>query len=182
MGWLAQGLSRAITRIEELCLSWGTLGIALLTVGNVLSRALLGRSILFAQELCQFLIVLVTFMGIGYAVGEGRHIRMTALYDALPERWRKRLMLFITATSSGLLGWLAWLGFDYAWFTVRVLGPVSPVLQVPLHWVYIAAPLGLGLGAVQYALAFVKNLTTEGVHLSFRRVDEYDDAPPQGMP
>jgi TRAP-type C4-dicarboxylate transport system permease small subunit len=182
VGSLAQALSRVITRVEELCLSWGTLGIALLTVGNVLSRMLLGQSILFAQELSQFLIVLVTFMGVGYAVSEGRHIRMTALYDALPPRWRKRLMLLITASSSALLAWLAWLGFDYAWGTVRVLSPVSPVLQVPLHWVYLAAPLGLGLGAMQYALAFVKNVTTEGIHLSFQRVDEYDDAPPQGVP
>lgn len=177
MRWVG-ALSRAVTRLEEFCLAWGILGIALLTIANVLLRSTLGGSLLFAEEVSRFLIVFVTFVGIGYAASKGRHIRMTALYDALPERARKALMLFITAGTSALLFALTWLALRYVLGTVRELGTVSPVLRVPRYLVYLSAPLGFFLGGVQYLLAFIKNLTAPGVYVSFEKRDEYDEAPP----
>lgn len=172
---------RAVTRLEELCLATGILGIALLTIANVLVRTTLGTSLLFAEEVSRFLIVFVTFVGIGYATSKGRHIRMTALYDALPLRTRKALMLVITASTSLLLFALTWLALRYTLGTVRELGAVSPVLQVPRYLVYLSAPFGFFLGAVQYLLAFLKNLSTSEVYLSFEKLDEYDDSPPEGI-
>jgi TRAP-type C4-dicarboxylate transport system permease small subunit len=146
MRWVS-ALSRAVTRLEELCLAWGILAIAALTITNVLLRAVFGQSLLFAMELSRFLIVLVTFVGIGYAAGKGRHIRMTALYDALGTRARKAIMLLITGSTAALLFALAWLSLRYVLGTVRELGAVSPVLQVPSHLPYLAAPLGsIGTG------------------------------------
>lgn len=174
-------LSRWVTRLEEVCLSGGILGIAALTIANVIGRTLFGRSLAFAEEVSQFLIVAVTFVGLGYAAGKGRHIRMTALFDALPERWRKGLTIVIHATTAALLFYLAYLGVSYAAGTVRVLGSVSPALRVPLWTVYLAAPLGFGLGGIQYALALAKNLTTEGVWLSFTHRDELHEPPPGGL-
>jgi C4-dicarboxylate transporter DctQ subunit len=168
-------LAGAVDRAEELALAWGILAIAGLSVANVGARVLTGHSILFAQELAGFLIVGVTFLGIGYAAGRGRHIRMTALYDALGPRARKVSMLVITATTSLGMGWLAWLGFVYALGTVAVLGPVSPVLRVPLFLVYLMAPVGFALGALQYALAFWRNAIHPDVWLSWSVRDEYDE-------
>jgi len=169
----AAQISSTVTRIEEVVLAGGILGIAALTIGNVLARSLLGESLFFAEEVSQFLIVLVTFLGLGYAAGQGRHIRMTAVYDQLPLRGRKALMLLISSTTALLLFYLAYLALDYALGTVRVLGSVSPVLRVPRWLVYLAAPLGFALAGVQYLLAFVKNLTAPEVYLSFEVRDEH---------
>lgn len=174
-------LSRAVTLFEEICLAGGILGIAALTIGNVLARSLFGTSLFFAEELSQFLIVVVTFVGLGYAVGKGRHIRMTALYDQLPLRWRKGIMLLITSTTALLLFYLAYLAADYAFGTVRELGSVSPVLRVPLWQVYLVAPLGFVLAGIQYSLAFVRNLLSEEVYLSFEMRDEYAEEPPSAV-
>lgn len=176
----AERISRWVEKIEELCLAGGILGIAGLTIANVLTRTLLSRSIVLAEEVSQFLIVLVTFVGLGHAAAKGRHIRMTALYDQLPERARKVLMLIITSTTAALLYYLAYLGIDYAAGTVRALGSVSPALHVPLWMVYLAAPLGFSLAALQYVLAFLKNLTDDGVWLSFDQKDEHEGDPPEG--
>lgn len=177
----AREISKWITKLEELCLAWGILGIAALTIGNVIARTLFGTSLVFAEEISQFLIVFVTFLGIGYAAGQGRHIRMTALYDQLPERPRKALAVMIAATTSALLFYLSYLAVRYALDTVRELESVSPALRVPLWIVYLAAPLGFVLGGLQYALAVVKNLTTKGVWLSWERDDGYDELPPEGI-
>lgn len=174
---LLRALSRAITALEELCLAGGILGIAALTISNVLMRSLTGESLLFSEEASRFLIVLVTFLGIGYAAGQGRHIRMTAFYDALGDRSRKGVMLVVSGATALLLAWLSWLAFDYVFGTVRELGAVSPVLQIPKWIIYLAAPIGLTLGAVQFGLAFVRNLTTPGVWISFTLEDVYEEPP-----
>ncbi len=177
---VATRLSKAVTQLEELCLAWGILGIAALTIGNVIARTFFGTSLAFAEEISQFLIVLVTFLGLGYAAGKGRHIRMTALYDQLPEKQRKALTVLISATTSALLFYLSYLAVRYALSTVHELGSVSPALRVPLWIVYLSAPIGFALGGIQYALALIKNLTTPGVWLSFEVKDEYEELPPAG--
>lgn len=162
-----------IQRIEEACLAGGILAIAGLTIANVIARTLTGKSIVFAEEISQFAMIFVTFIGASYAASKGRHIRMTAIYDNLGLRAQKTLMTVMTALTSLLLFALAYYAVHYA-LVVRALGTVSPALQVPLWLVYLAAPLGLGLGGVQYALAFIKNLQTKDVYLSFDVKDEYD--------
>lgn len=174
-------LFRWITRVEELCLAWAMIGIAVLTIANMTARTLFGDSLAFAEELTQFLMVLVTFLGLGYGVSQGRHIRMTALYDQLSLRLRKALMLFITGTTSALMFVLTWLSLEYVFGTVMQLGSMSPVLRMPLHLVYIVAPLGFLLAGIQYALAFVKNVTTEAVYLSFDHEDTYEEPPAAGV-
>lgn len=172
-----------LQRFEEAVLSGGVLGIAALTIANVIGRALFSHSLAFAEEISQFLIVLVTFVGLGYAAGKARHIRMTAIYDQLPDAWRKRIIVVINATTCAMLVYLTYLSISYAVGTVRALGSVSPTLRVPLWTVYLSAPLGFGLAAVQYALALAKNLTSEGVWLSATKEDVYDpeEAPPEGI-
>lgn len=163
-----------IRRVEEICLAGGILVIAGLTIANVVMRTATGDSLVYAEEVSQFAMIVVTFIGASYAASKGRHIRMTAIYDNLSAARQKALMLVITASTAALLSVLAYFALHYA-LTVRALGSISPALQVPLWIVYLAAPIGLGLGAVQYVLAFYKNLTSDGVWLSYDRADEYDE-------
>lgn len=176
----AATLFKVIQKIEEWLLAGGILAIAALTIINVLTRTITGTSLAFAEELSQFLIVLVTFVGIGYGASQGRHIRMTAVYDQLGVRGRKVMMLLIAGTTSLLMFALTWFALSYVG-TVRALGSASPVLGVPLYLVYAAAPLGLFLGGIQYALAVVKNLREEEVYLSFEKKDEYDEPQEGGL-
>ncbi len=167
-------ISRVLQRIEEVLLSGGILLIAALTVLNVVTRTTLGFSLAYAEELSQFAIIVVTFVGLSYGASKGRHIRMTALYDQLGPRARKGVMLVISSTTSLLLFVLAAWSMSYIG-TMQVLGTLSPALQVPFWVVYLAAPLGLVLAGLQYALAFVRNLRENDVYLSWDHKDEYDD-------
>lgn len=166
-------LFRWVRHVEEWLIASAVLGVAALTIANVVCRSLLGFSLASAEELSRFLIILITFLGIGYAAGRGRHIRMTALYDQFGRRARKALMIFIAGTTCLLMILLAWYSARYVG-TVRSLGTSSPVLQVPLAIVYSVAPLGFLLAALQYALAVVRNLCEQDVYLSFDLKDEYE--------
>ncbi|MEZ6059886.1 MAG: TRAP transporter small permease [Planctomycetaceae bacterium] len=163
-----------VRRTEEILLAWSVLLIAGLTIANVATRAVSGDSLAFTGELSQFLIIVVTFVGLSYAAGRGRHIRMTAICDQLSPRYRKLLIVISSLMTAALLSVLAWCSLEYI-ATVRFLESVSPVLRVPLHLVYLVVPLGLILSAVQYALAVVRNVTSPGVYLSYEVADEYEE-------
>lgn len=155
-----------MTFVEEFILSGGILVIAALTIANVFCRTFFGFSLAFAEEVSQFLIVLITFVGLSYGASQGRHIRMTAIYDELPRGPKRALTIFICFFTSALLGYLTWFAFGYSQ-TVGTLGTVSPVLQLPLGLVYLSAPLGLGLAALQYLLAGIKNLSADEIYLAY---------------
>ncbi len=172
MTFLAR-LFAGIQLIEALVIGWSIIAIALLTITNVFCRAVLQFSLPFTQELSQFLMIVVTFVGLSYAASRGRHIRMTALYDQFSARWRKVLMVVISAVTSALMLLLAWYSLDYIG-TVRFLESVSPVLQVPLYLIYALVPVGLVLAAIQYALTVARNVLSPGVYISFDVKDEYE--------
>lgn len=165
-----------LQRAEEWFLAAAILVMAALTFANVFCRSLLDFSLAFAEELSQFLIIGVTFVGLSYAASRGRHIRMTALYDQLSRRWRKLLIVASSALTCVLL--LALMGYAIRYVaSVRFLGTASPVLGVPLYLVYCVAPLGLLLAAVHYALNVVRNLSSPDVYISFETKDEYEERP-----
>ncbi|MCA9559954.1 MAG: TRAP transporter small permease [Myxococcales bacterium] len=157
---------RVVHAIEAALVAAGILLVAGLTVANVIGRSLFGVSVAFAEELGGLTMVWVTFVGLGYAAGQGRHIRMTALFDQLPENGRRGLMVAIAATTAVLCGYLTVAAVDYVG-TVRVLGTVTPALEMPLWLAYLAAPVGLGLATLQFALTAVANVRRPGVHLAF---------------
>lgn len=165
-------LDRGIAAFEAAVLSGGVLAMALVTIANVIGRNVFGRSLAFADEVNQALLVLITFVGIGYAARRARHIRMSALYDQLRGRLRKVLMVLTSAGTAALLFVLAWFAVQYAWH-IHELGSVTPALRIPLYLVYLWVPIGLALGGIQYVLAVWRNLTSSETWLSFSERDEY---------
>ncbi|MEX0819607.1 MAG: TRAP transporter small permease [Pirellulaceae bacterium] len=163
---------RAIQRVEEAVLSGAILVIAGLTILNVICRSVFGFSLAFTEEVSQFCIIIVCFVGLGYAASKGRHIRMTAIYDQLPPATRKVFMVVITISTALLMFTLSWYALRYV-VTVHELGGIYPALRVPFYLVYAIAPVGLFLAGVQYGLAAVRNLISKDIYLSFEMKDEY---------
>ncbi len=123
---------QALQTLEERVLAASILIIAAVTVANVFFRAVLNSSLTFAEELSQAFIIVVTFVGLSYAASQGRHIRMSALYDQLPTTGRRLLMSLIAASTAALMFLLAAYSMQYV-HTVYVLGTRSPAMNVP-YW------------------------------------------------
>ena len=168
-------LDACIERIEVAALAIGVLGITLVSVLNVFLRNVLGGGLAWAVEVNQAFMVLITFLGIGYAARIGRHIRMTAIYDQLPRHARKVLMTFIALATAALLLYLAWHAAFYVQHVHRS-DIITPALRLPLFWIYLVVPTGLLLCAIQYLLAAARNLLEHDVYVSFREKDGYEDA------
>lgn len=165
-----------IGKAERLVLGWGIIIMAVNTIANVFGRYLFSQSIYFTEELNEFLIVIITFMGLGYVTRKGRHIRMSALYDLLSVRNRKRLMGIIATLTAVAMFILAWYSLEYV-SKLASRGRVTPSLQIPLYLTYIWVVLGFTMTGIQYVLTAFRNLdlSDEDVYISFSEVDEYLD-------
>ncbi len=168
-------IDRGIAHFEAFVLAAGIILMAANSIANVIGRFLLGQSIYFSGELNQFLIVLVTFVGLSYAARKGRHIRMSAIYDQLTDRGRKVLMIVIAAVTAAVMFTLAWYSYKYV-ASVAGLGRVTPSLQLPLYITYLWVPLGFLIAGIQYSLTVVQNLRRPDVYISYEQIDAYDES------
>ncbi len=170
LGWL----DIAIARIEAVMLGVGVLLMAANTVANVVGRFVFQNSIFFSEELNSILIILITFAGISYAARQGRHIRMSAIYDALPASWRKILMILIALVTAAFMLALAWYALGYI-ITQAGRGRVLPALQIPVWWTLVWVPVGFLLTGLQYVLTAIKNVIESDIYLSTNVLEGYDD-------
>jgi TRAP-type C4-dicarboxylate transport system permease small subunit len=167
-------IDTAIARFEAFILATGILLMAANSIGNVLGRFVFGQSLYFAEELNQFLIVLVTFVGLGYAARKGRHIRMSAIYDQLGDRGRKIMMIIIAGSTACVMFALAWFSYEYV-ARVALLGKVTPSLQLPLYLTYLWVPLGFLITGIQYVMTVVQNVRSPDVWISYEQIDSYEE-------
>jgi len=163
-----------ISKLEAAILALGVLLMAFNTIANVIARFVLGDSIFFSGEINRILIIMITFAGIGYAARHGRHIRMSAIYDALPVGGRKALMIFISLVTSLVMFFLLYYSIVYI-LDLQSKGRILPALGFPIWIIYIWAPLGFLITGIQYLLTAIKNLTSRDVYLSTGVLDGYKD-------
>lgn len=180
-------LSRALTtidvwvgKIEAFILSTAILMMATNSIANIFGRYLFSESLYFTEELNQFLIIIITFMGLGLVTRQGKHIRMSAFYDMLNINKQRILMVIISTVTAIVMLMLAWYALEYV-LKIAMRGRVTPALQVPLYLTYIWVVIGFFIAAIQYTLTAFKNINTsfigteQVVYISFSKVDEYSD-------
>ncbi|MGF1553410.1 MAG: TRAP transporter small permease [Paracoccaceae bacterium] len=167
-------VDRAIARVEAVLLGAGVLLMALNTVANVVGRFAFGQSLFFSEELNRILIVLITFAGISYAARQGRHIRMSAIYDAMPPAMRKPLMVVIALTTAVFMFGLCWYSIGYL-LTQMDRGRLLPALQIPVWVTLVWVPVGFFMTGTQYLLTAIKNLTSRDIYLSTNVLEGYED-------
>ncbi|SEG78563.1 TRAP transporter small permease [Marinobacterium lutimaris] len=167
-------IDSCISRLEAWGLALSVILMAVNTIANVIGRFAFGESLFFSEEVNRILIILITFAGIGYAARHGRHIRMSAIYDALPPSVRKVFMVVIAIISSLCLFALCYFSVLYI-DKVASSGRVLPSLQIPVYWIYLWVPVGFFVTGVQYALTAVKNLMQKDIYLSTKVLEGYDD-------
>lgn len=162
---LIDSLDNGIAALERVIMATGVILMAVNTITNVISRFVFNHSIIFAEELNSIFILLVTFAGLGYAARHGRHIRMSAISDAMPHSVRKILMIIITGVTSILLLLLAWYAVQYI-ISIQSKGRVYPALGFPVYLSFLWVPVGLLVSGIQYALTCIQNVKEPEIYLS----------------
>ncbi|WP_158599068.1 TRAP transporter small permease [Planococcus salinus] len=151
-------IDRVWSKIEMTVLSVTTILMSLMLVGNAVSRYFFSRSWGFSEEIGQLAIVVLTFMGIGYAARKGMHIEMSGFFDLLPKKFQRILRLFIDIVSAAVMIFVSYLAFQYV-AHLQEIGQVTTILRMPVYLVMAVVPLGFFIAFLRYLTDFIVNIT-----------------------
>ncbi len=116
--------------------------MAVLVIGNVISRYAFSHSFSWVEEASRYMMIWATFLGAGPALRVGGHIAIDTLQGLLPPAAGRLLRGLIVAIVAATLVAMVWLGIEYANFAWE---QESPVLGWSLGKVYLALPVGAAL-------------------------------------
>ncbi|MEN9417369.1 MAG: putative small permease component [Pseudomonadota bacterium] len=116
--------------------------MAVLVFVNVVSRYLFNQSIIWVEELTQYQMIWITYLGAGLALREGRHVAVDTLQDLLPETPRRILRTLVAAAIALFMLVVTVLGVQIALFTWN---QETPVMNVPAGLPYLGVPIGTAM-------------------------------------
>lgn len=128
--------------------------IVSIMVVQVFYRYVLGESLIWAEELCRYLLIWQTFLVLGLAFTRGEFVSL----DFIPERlspfgsWLLRVIMALPILV--FLWTIAWFGYEFAGrFDQQTIPALDFImtsvtgqeLGLSIRWVYIAVPIGMVL-------------------------------------
>lgn len=125
--------------------------MATLVFINVVTRYAFNFSIIWAEEVSQYLMIWIAYLGAGLALREGRHVAVEMLQDRLPPAVARTLRLAVGGLVLVFLGVLTVLGFQFAIF---VWNQETPVLNISLGIPSLGIPIGALLFAAHLLFMF----------------------------
>lgn len=122
---------------------------------NVLSRQFGGTfatNFAWVEEAVRLMSLFLVFFGLGLALEQGRQVGVYSWRDRIAKRLGLPIRKFIDAVAIVFCVYLAWLGYGMTVF-VYSTGQISPTLNMPIYWIYLAPTIGFLLLALRYALS-----------------------------
>ncbi len=166
-------LSRVLDFTEVTILCGAISLLALFIIVNVFARFFF-QSIYFVEELSEFLIIMITFVGASYATRRARHIRMGAFLDLMPDWLEKIFIVVISLVSALVMFVMTWHSCSYL-TRVRDMGQTTSALRAP-YWIFLVIiPIGFFASGIQCLRTVMKNLMEKEVWLSADQQSEYDE-------
>jgi len=152
LSWL-QPIERRLVRVEDLL---GGLAIAALAACGILIcidvtlRYVFNRPIPGGNEIIEYALVYITFLGASWAVPRGAHIDIDICVQAMSKFWRHVCAFLSNLISLGVALVLTVFGAEVTWMQF-VRGAFKPtMLQVPTWIVLIVIPIGSAVLAVRF--------------------------------
>jgi TRAP-type C4-dicarboxylate transport system permease small subunit len=140
--------------------------MSVLVFANVVSRYVFNASIIWVEELTQYQMIWITYLGAGLALREGRHVAVEVLQDVLPPALRRYVRWFVALAMLAFLVTLAVLGFRIVQFTWN---QETPVMNIPTGVPYLGVPIGAAVMALHLVL-FMRDY----VDKRFEHVDPHE--------
>ncbi len=116
--------------------------MATLVFVNVVSRYVFNHSIIWVEELTQYQMIWITYLGAGLALREGRHVAVDTLQDLLPQAARRVLRTLVAAAIAAFMLTVTVLGVQITLFTWN---HETPVMNVPAGIPYLGVPIGAAM-------------------------------------
>lgn len=136
---------RALRRFVEAGAVLGVASFSVLICAQVFYRYALNSSLVWSEELVQFILLWTVMFGSAIAADRGAHIALDPLGEMLGPRGRRLQAIVVETSIIVFCGVLAWYGGMLCW---RTRFMQSSAADIPMWTVYSAMPVGAALIAV----------------------------------
>lgn len=141
-------VDRLLGHIESVLLAILVTAITAVTFAQVFTRYVLVDPLIWSEEVARYLFVWITLIGAATAVRANGHFGLDIARRFFP-RLRSVLGILTMSIVAIFLAILLYTGVNE---TRQAALQISPALQVRMHWVYLAIPVGAAL-ALWHVLA-----------------------------
>ena len=126
-------------------------------IAQVIARYVVGDSLIWAEELCRYLLIWLTFLVLGMAYSQGEFVALDFVPSRLSPRWTWVLSAVMAVPILAFLGLMSWHGYDFAARFDRQTIPALDFiwesltgnpLGLSIRWVYVSVTVGLSLMAL----------------------------------
>lgn len=130
---------------------------------QIFFRYVLNDALIWAEEVCKYLLIWMSFLGVGLAYSRGEIAAFRMVEGLLGDRLGACLRLLGNLAALVLLGILVFYGWKYAVRSGRQSLPAIDFILADLFgdgvtahltvfWIYVALPIGMGLLALHIAV------------------------------
>ena len=159
-----QNINKSLQKLELFLGTTCFIILFILMVANCFGRYVLGKPILWAEELNNFLFVWLGFLGAAFVMSNDGHIRVTSILDMMPPLGR-----YITVQICNLIFIVMCIIFMEPLYRLLRVVPFSGLLRIPLIYVYSILPLSFGL----MAFHIVNNIVQDTLRLLIERKKQH---------
>lgn len=142
-------LDRWLTRVEHLLLGSAILGSSLILFINVVLRYFFAKGLVWAEESVRYMIIWMVFIGGSVAAHKAQHINVDVLINLLPESPRRTANLVVRLIAALFCAALCIWGARLT-LLIKASGQITPGMQIPTYWAYLAIPVGSALMALRF--------------------------------
>ena len=140
--------------IERLLIFLCTSSMISLYGFNVIIREffpLFASTFAWIDEASRILMVWMVFLSLGLALDKGRHISMSTFLDSIKKKPKIYLNYFISFVGFCFSLYLIYLALNLSIFVFKT-GQVSPTLNIPMFYLYLAPTFGFTLLSIRYLI------------------------------
>lgn len=138
-------------------LSGGLAAFFLAAIGLSVVAQVVGRQLGYtvdATGFAGFCLAASTFLGLGYSMRHGAHVRVTLVIDSVPPRLKRMLEAWVCLCSFVILAWLTWKAVIFTW-QGYAFDEVSPGLMAIPLWI---PQTGMVIGLTVLTVAVLDDL------------------------
>lgn len=140
-----------------------------------------GNSLSWSEELARFSFIWLVYIGISYGVKKQRHVKIDIVLQFVKEKQRIILTIIANTLFLAFAILVVIKGYSIA-DRLLVFGQQSPALHIPMGFVYMATPVGMGLTSIRLIQNLIINIKAlmgksddDAVKLEYERIIESQD-------
>ena len=153
-------LENCLNHLEEALVACGISLAAVVLFVNVVLRYVFNSGWEWAEEVARYAIVWIVFLGGGICVRKGMHLSVDAAVVRLSESKQRLFRLLVGFVCIAFCIFLVVYGIEMVKLAYET-DQLTPGLEMPICYVYLAIPTGGALMAVRFAQDLYRNLRHE---------------------